>query len=87
MRKTRPISLRYKDGRPYRRFKSYLELGKWLLSYHGQRGFSSSNASSKAPVVCRTMLGQLRVTRTVARRASDAYVAWLMGKSRIQPIH
>ena len=76
MKKSKVIVVRYKTGGVYRRFSSVLALGQWLFSRRGRPDFLA---------VDRKVLCNLDITKTLARRASNAYVAWLMGTSRIRP--
>jgi len=69
-RKPMPVVVLYKDGRVYRRFGSVQELGKWLFARSpGRKGY------------CR----RLALTQSLVNRAANAYVAYLMGTSRIRP--
>ena len=73
------IVVRYKDGRVFRRFNSVLALGEWLFSKRGQRGRVLGWSAAD-----RAVFRRLRLSPSLVRRASNAYVAWLVGMSRIR---
>jgi len=77
--KYRLVVVRFKDGRVFRRFSSILALGVWLFSKRGQRGRVLGWSAAD-----RALLRRLRLSRTLVRRASDAYVSWVVGTSRIK---
>jgi len=79
-KKFRSVVVRFKDGRVFRRFSSVLALGLWLFSKRGLRG-----RVLKWSAADRAVLRRLRLSRTLVCRASDAYVSYVMGRSRIRP--
>jgi len=73
--------VKYKDGRMFRRFSSVLPLGEWLFSKRGTRGRVQGWSAADL-----ALFKRLRLSRTLVNRASNAYVSWLMGTSRIRPV-
>ena len=68
------VEIKYKDGKPFRKFASMLDLGIWLFAkYEGM------------PETDRQLLAKLSFTPTMAKRAINAYVAWLVGTGRTCP--
>jgi len=79
-KKFQAVVVRFKDGRVFKRFSSVLALGLWLFS---KRGFGGRRLKRSAAEL--RALRQLRLSFTLVRRASDAYVSYVMGCSRIRP--
>ena len=77
----RKVCVCFKSGRVFRWFKDYLALGLWLFSKRGQRG----RVLGWSPAD-RAVFRRLRLSRTMVRRASDAYVSYLLGRSRLRPL-
>lgn len=71
--KFRQVTVRYKNGEVFCTFGSILMLGFWL--------FSKRKRTAREVALLR----RLRLSHTLVERASRAYVAWLVGRSRIRP--